>query len=143
MKFKNELSNMKSNFIIIATCCVVLLSSCTDVVTIASPDDKVCLTFETNSLEQIDERTVRIYYGDPSNKQYATVRHSTIAGVAVYWKTSPLIIRSVASVVENKMDTSLVDISTYLNDTVNDLKYKYFLSYDCREVFQGKYKPCK
>lgn len=143
MKFKNVLRSLKSKLTIIAACCVMLLSSCTKVVTIASPDDKVCLTFETDMLDPNPQRPVRIYYGAPSNGQYAAVRYSSLVGVAVYWKTSPLIIRSVTSVVENKMDTSLVDISTYSNDTVNDLKYKYFITYGFPEAFQGKYKSCK
>lgn len=135
--------NMKNSLISIVVFGLVLLSSCTDVVTIASPDDKVCLTFETDMLDPNPGRPVRIYYGDPSNGQYAAVRHSSIVGVTVYWKTSPLIIRSVSTVYENKMDTSLVDFMTYSDDTVNDLKYKYFITYGFPEAFQGKYKPCK
>lgn len=134
---------MKNNLTIIAACCVMLLSSCKDVVTIASPDDKVCLTFETNTSNPVDERTVRIYYGDINSEQYATLKYSTIAGVAVYWNTRPLIIRSVSTIIENKMDSSLVDINTYLNDTANDLNHIYFESYGFPEAFQGKYKPCK
>lgn len=135
--------NMKNSLISIVLFGLVLLSSCTKVVTIASPDDKVCLTFESDILDPNPGRPVRIYYGDPSNGQYAAVRYSSIVGVTVYWKTSPLIIRSVSTVYENTMDSSLVDFMTYSDDTVNDLKYKYFITYGFAEAFQGEYKPCK